>query len=43
MGELEVWDARFIEILDDPDYIFIRFEPETAVVRDQSYVVKKVD
>ena len=43
MGELEDWDARFIEILDDPDYIFIRFEPETAVVRDQSYVVKKVD
>lgn len=37
MGEQERWDPRFIEILDDTDYIFIRFEPETAVVRDQSY------
>lgn len=37
MGELENWDPRFVEILDDVDYIFIRFEPETAVVRDQSY------
>ncbi len=40
MGNLENWDSRFIEILDDPDYIFIRFEPETAVVRDQSYKLK---
>ncbi|MDQ3803097.1 MAG: pyridoxamine 5'-phosphate oxidase family protein [Acidobacteriota bacterium] len=40
MGELEGWDPRFVEILDDADYIFIRFEPETAVVRDQSYEVK---
>jgi hypothetical protein len=37
MGRQEDWDARFVEILDDTDYIFIRFEPETAVVRDQSY------
>lgn len=37
MGEQEEWDQRFVEILDDTDYIFIRFEPETAVVRDQSY------
>ena len=42
MGEVEDWDARFVEILDDADYIFIRFEPETAVVRDQSYQVKKL-
>lgn len=41
MGKLEDWDARFVEILGDADYIFIRFEPETAVVRDQSYQVKK--
>ncbi len=40
MGELENWDERFIEILDDTDYIFIRFEPETAVVRDQSYELR---
>ncbi len=37
MGEQEEWDSRFVEILDDADYIFIRFEPETVVVRDQSY------
>ena len=40
MGEAEHWDSRFIEILDDADYIFIRFDPETAVVRDQSYELK---
>ncbi len=37
MGERGCWDPRFVEILDDPDYVFVRFEPETAVVRDQSY------
>lgn len=41
MGELEDWDSRFVEILDDEEYIFIRFDPETAVVRDQSYKVKE--
>lgn len=40
MGELENWDSRFIKILNDPDYIFIRFEPETVVVRDQSYSLR---
>lgn len=39
MGEMERWDPRFVKIIDDTDYIFIRFEPETAVVRDQSYKV----
>jgi len=38
--ELSWWDARFVEIVDDEDFIFVRFEPETAVVRDQSYVVE---
>jgi hypothetical protein len=37
MGEEARWDSRFVEIPDDDDYIFVRFEPETAVVRDQSY------
>jgi nitroimidazol reductase NimA-like FMN-containing flavoprotein (pyridoxamine 5'-phosphate oxidase superfamily) len=37
LGALEGWDPRFVKILDDTNYIFIRFEPETAVVRDQSY------
>ncbi len=37
MGQIDDWDSRFVEILDDTDYIFIRFEPDTAVVRDQSY------
>jgi len=41
MGGPEHWDSRFVEIMDDPDYVFIRFEPETAVVRDQSYELKK--
>lgn len=39
MGEVGQWDPRFVEILGDTDYIFIRFEPETAVVRDQSYTL----
>jgi hypothetical protein len=43
MGEVESWDLRFVELLDDTDYIFIRFDPETAVIRDQSYQVKKVN
>jgi hypothetical protein len=41
MGGVEHWDSRFVEILGDADYIFIRFEPETVVVRDQSYELKK--
>ena len=36
MGEPGLWDSRFIE-MDETDYIFVRFEPETAVARDQSY------
>ncbi len=43
LGEEEGWDARFIEILDDRDYVFVRFVAETVVVRDQSYAVKKGD
>ena len=43
MGELESWDPRFVKILDDTNYIFIRFEPETAVVREQSYQVTMND
>jgi hypothetical protein len=38
---LEDWDERFVKILGDEDYVFVRFEPETAVVRDQSFIVKK--
>lgn len=37
MGDKDDWDPRFLEILDDTDYIFVRFDPQTAVVRDQSY------
>jgi hypothetical protein len=43
MGERDAWDSRFVEILEDADYIFIRFAPETAVVRDQSYQLRKSD
>jgi hypothetical protein len=31
------WDPRFRESLGDPDTIFVRFEPETAINRDVSY------
>ena len=41
LGEEEDWDAGFAEVLDDRDYVFVRFVAETAVVRDQSYVVKE--
>ncbi len=40
LGEDETkWDReRFFEGLDDPStHLFVKFEPETAVVRDQSY------
>ncbi len=43
MGEQRHWDPRFVEILDDPDYIFVRFDPDTAVVRDQSYTLQESD
>ncbi len=43
LGEAEDWDTRFVEILDDRDYVFVRFVAETVVVRDQSYQVKKSD
>jgi Pyridoxamine 5'-phosphate oxidase len=43
MGEPETWDSRFVEILGDTDYILIRFEPETVVVRDQSYQRKTLN
>ena len=39
--ELPAWDGRFVLILGDADFVFVRFEPETAVVRDQSYIVKE--
>jgi hypothetical protein len=41
MGKQEDWDSRFVEILGDTDYMLIRFEPETVVIRDQSYRVKE--
>jgi hypothetical protein len=39
LGEVKGWDPRFVKILDDEEYIFIKFIPETAVVRDQSFAV----
>ncbi len=41
MGEQEQWDPRFAAVLGDMDWLFVRFEPETAVVRDQSYKLKR--
>lgn len=43
MGEPERWDSRFVKILDDSDYIFVRLKPDTVVVRDQSYPVSGND
>ncbi len=39
LGENEGrWDVeRFVASLDDPDNLFVRLVPQTAVVRDQSY------
>lgn len=43
LGEREEpWDTRFVEILNDEDYVFVRFTPESVVVRDQSYNVRSV-
>jgi nitroimidazol reductase NimA-like FMN-containing flavoprotein (pyridoxamine 5'-phosphate oxidase superfamily) len=34
------WDAgRFVRPLDDADTVLVRFDPQTVVVRDQSYEV----
>ena len=41
MGDPAGWDSRFVEILDDEDFGFVRFVPETAVARDQSYAVNR--
>lgn len=38
-GEEAGWDEMFLQALDDPGLVFISFEPETVVVRDQSYAV----
>ena len=43
MGESTRWDSRFVKILSDTDYVFVRFEPDTVVVRDQSYSVNTND
>lgn len=32
-----VWDDRFRATLSDPTNVLVRFEPESVVVRDQSY------
>jgi hypothetical protein len=40
MGEQERWDPRFLAVLGDMDWMLVRFEPETAVVRDQSYEMR---
>ncbi len=40
LGEDEAeWDAMFREALDDTGLVFVRFDAETVVVRDQSYSV----
>ena len=38
LGDQEdAWDPRFVESMEDRDNVLIRFEPDTAVARDQSY------
>lgn len=39
-GEGNGWDGNFQEALDDTGLVFVRFEPETVVIRDQSYLVR---
>ena len=41
MGVQADWDKRFVEILDDEDFGFVRIVPEKAVARDQSYEVRR--
>lgn len=42
LGEDEkTWDPRFDWSMEDPYYVLVRFEPETAVARDQSYTRAK--
>jgi hypothetical protein len=42
LGEREPqWDPRFVAVLGDRDWVLVRFVPETAVVRDQSYNVNR--
>lgn len=36
--DLALWDAGLRALMDDPDYVTIRFVPESVAVRDQSYV-----
>lgn len=43
MGEQQHWDPRFGAVLGDDNWIFVRFEPETAVVRDQSYNLRSLE
>ncbi len=38
-GGEDDWDNTFQEALHDTALVFVRFEPETVVVRDQSYFV----
>lgn len=41
MGTKDRWDPRFTAILGDKKWILICFEPETVVVRDQSYMINE--
>jgi hypothetical protein len=43
LGEVKGWDPRFVKILDDAEYIFVKFIPETTVVRDQSFAVPSLE
>lgn len=37
LGEYKKWHPRFQSVLDNKDYVLIKFEYNTIVVRDQSY------
>ena len=39
-GPTDAWDPMFAKVLANPDdHVFVRFDPETVVARDQSYTV----
>ncbi|WP_139365753.1 pyridoxamine 5'-phosphate oxidase family protein [Shouchella patagoniensis] len=41
MGEEERWDPRFHAVSGDSNWVFIKFTPETVVVKDQSYTLRQ--
>ena len=39
--ERAAWDPRFRTALVDPNTVFVKVEPDSVLVRDQSFVVER--